>query len=156
MHCIYYIQRSRSLHLMSVLRMLHDGLASENRPSRRACSFSKIQKSAAKVCYHSLAPKIKINYDHAYAFTLFHALFVVFFFHKTVHPHQDATYLHTEPISITGFWIPTEDATLENGCLWFIKGSHKNGLDNRWAISNELNCFQQLKPFFWICFQFDS
>lgn len=51
-----------------------------------------------------------------------------------VKPHQDATYLHTEPISITGFWIPTEDATLENGCLWFIKGSHQNGLDNRWAI----------------------
>ncbi|XP_055324894.1 phytanoyl-CoA dioxygenase domain-containing protein 1 homolog [Sitodiplosis mosellana] len=48
-----------------------------------------------------------------------------------VKPHQDATYLHTEPISITGFWIPTEDATLENGCLWFIKGSHKHGLDNR-------------------------
>lgn len=51
---------------------------------------------------------------------------------STVKPHQDATYLHTEPISITGFWIPTEDATLENGCLWFIKGSHKHGLDNRY------------------------
>lgn len=50
---------------------------------------------------------------------------------SSVKPHQDATYLHTEPISITGFWIPTEDATLENGCLWFIKGSHTHGLDNR-------------------------
>lgn len=47
-------------------------------------------------------------------------------------PHQDATYLYTEPITTTGFWIPTEDATLENGCLWFIKGSHKNGLYNRY------------------------
>ena len=22
-----------------------------------------------------------------------------------------------------GFWIPLEDCTLENGCLWFIPGS---------------------------------
>lgn len=49
----------------------------------------------------------------------------------SVKPHQDATYLHTDPISITGFWIPTEDATPENGCLWFVKGSHKHGLDRR-------------------------
>lgn len=52
-------------------------------------------------------------------------------FISIVTPHQDATFLHTEPITITGFWIPTEDATLENGCLWFIKGSHKNGLTTR-------------------------
>lgn len=45
-----------------------------------------------------------------------------------VKPHQDASYLNTQPISIAGFWIPLEDATLENGCLWFIKGSHKQGL----------------------------
>lgn len=50
---------------------------------------------------------------------------------RAVKPHQDATYLHTEPISITGLWIPTEDANLDNGCLWFIKGSHKNGLSRR-------------------------
>lgn len=52
--------------------------------------------------------------------------------YSLVKPHQDATYLHTEPISAIGFWIPTEDATIENGCLWFIKGSHKNGLSNRY------------------------
>lgn len=56
----------------------------------------------------------------------------------SVKPHQDATYLHTDPISITGFWIPTEDATLENGCLWFIPGSHKNGLDCRYAYSFQI------------------
>lgn len=46
-------------------------------------------------------------------------------------PHQDACYLHTEPNSIIGYWIPLEDATLENGCLWFIKGSQKDGLTRR-------------------------
>ncbi|XP_064027074.1 phytanoyl-CoA dioxygenase domain-containing protein 1 isoform X4 [Pogoniulus pusillus] len=42
-----------------------------------------------------------------------------------VTPHQDATFLHTEPLGrVLGFWIALEDARLENGCLWFIPGSH--------------------------------
>ncbi|KAM4696633.1 phytanoyl-CoA dioxygenase domain-containing protein 1 [Rhinophrynus dorsalis] len=49
-----------------------------------------------------------------------------------VTPHQDATFLHTEPLGrITGFWIPVEDATEENGCLWFIPGSHRAGISRR-------------------------
>lgn len=40
-------------------------------------------------------------------------------------PHQDSTFLHTEPLGrLLGLWIALEDATLENGCLWFIPGSH--------------------------------
>ena len=44
-----------------------------------------------------------------------------------VAPHQDATYLHTEPKpnKIVGIWIALEDCTLENGCLSFIPGSQK-------------------------------
>lgn len=43
----------------------------------------------------------------------------------TVSPHQDATFLYTEPLGrVLGLWIATEDAMLENGCLWFIPGSH--------------------------------
>ena len=40
-------------------------------------------------------------------------------------PHQDSTFLHTTPMKLMGCWIALEDATLENGCLWFIPGSHK-------------------------------
>lgn len=50
-----------------------------------------------------------------------------------VKSHQDASYMYTEPNSLIGYWIPLEDATLENGCLWFAKGSHKNGLKRRWV-----------------------
>lgn len=47
----------------------------------------------------------------------------------TVTPHQDATFLHTEPLGrVLGFWIALEDATQENGCLWFIPGSHTSKL----------------------------
>ncbi|KAL6062686.1 hypothetical protein STEG23_014886 [Scotinomys teguina] len=35
-----------------------------------------------------------------------------------VSPHQDATFLYTEPLGrVLGVWIATEDALLENGCL---------------------------------------
>lgn len=40
--------------------------------------------------------------------------------------HFDATFLYVEPIeNLIGVWIPIDDATVENGCLWFIPGSHK-------------------------------
>lgn len=42
-----------------------------------------------------------------------------------VPPHQDSTFLYTDPPSATGFWYALEDATLENGCLSFLPGSHK-------------------------------
>ncbi|KAK0517306.1 hypothetical protein JMJ35_000461 [Cladonia borealis] len=42
-----------------------------------------------------------------------------------VRPHQDSTFLYTNPPSAVGFWIALEDATEENGCLSFARGSHK-------------------------------
>jgi len=38
--------------------------------------------------------------------------------------HQDATFLYTDPITVTGFWFAIEDATLENGCLLAAPGGH--------------------------------
>lgn len=51
----------------------------------------------------------------------------------TVNPHQDASYLYTEPVNVVGFWIALEDATLENGCLWMSPGSHKSGVHRRFV-----------------------
>ena len=45
--------------------------------------------------------------------------------------HQDATFLYTEPLTVTGLWFALEDATLENGCLWALAGGHKAGLKSR-------------------------
>ena len=42
-----------------------------------------------------------------------------------VPPHQDSTFLYTMRPSAVGFWIALEDATVENGCLSFAKGSHR-------------------------------
>ncbi|KAK5879325.1 hypothetical protein CesoFtcFv8_024640 [Champsocephalus esox] len=49
-----------------------------------------------------------------------------------VTPHQDATFLHTEPLGrVMGLWIALEDATENNGCLWFIPHSHNSGISRR-------------------------
>jgi len=42
-----------------------------------------------------------------------------------VPPHQDSTFLYTDPPSAVGFWYALEDATISNGCLSFAKGTHK-------------------------------
>ncbi|XP_060534842.1 phytanoyl-CoA dioxygenase domain-containing protein 1 [Cylas formicarius] len=54
-----------------------------------------------------------------------------------VKPHQDASYLYTEPVSVVGFWIALEDATIENGCLWFARGSHRSGVHRRYRRNRD-------------------
>ncbi|KAK1148606.1 phytanoyl-CoA dioxygenase domain-containing protein 1-like isoform X2 [Acipenser oxyrinchus oxyrinchus] len=55
-----------------------------------------------------------------------------------VTPHQDATFLYTEPLGrVMGVWIALEDATEDNGCLWFIPGSHKTGITRRMVRAPE-------------------
>ncbi|MFL6256787.1 MAG: phytanoyl-CoA dioxygenase family protein [Pyrinomonadaceae bacterium] len=45
--------------------------------------------------------------------------------------HQDATFLYTEPLTVTGLWFALEDANVENGCLWALAGGHKTGPKSR-------------------------
>lgn len=57
--------------------------------------------------------------------------------------HQDATFLYTEPKSVTGLWFALEDATRENGCLWAIRGGHKRGLKSRFIrAGNDITFFK--------------
>lgn len=45
--------------------------------------------------------------------------------------HQDATFLHSDPVSCTGFWFALEDADESNGCLIGLAGAHRQGLKER-------------------------
>lgn len=45
--------------------------------------------------------------------------------------HQDATYLCTQPSTVTGFWIALDDADEENGCLMALPGTHCGPLRER-------------------------
>jgi len=40
--------------------------------------------------------------------------------------HQDGQYWPIRPLATCSVWLAIDDATSENGCLKFIKGSHKN------------------------------
>lgn len=42
--------------------------------------------------------------------------------------HQDELFIPTRDRSLVGAWIALDDATVENGCLWVIPGSHKPGI----------------------------
>ena len=57
-----------------------------------------------------------------------------FFMKSSVHGsrknyHQDSqSWQNVAPDNLVSCWAALDDATVENGCLWFIPGSHKWGL----------------------------
>jgi phytanoyl-CoA hydroxylase len=42
--------------------------------------------------------------------------------------HQDERFIPTRDRSLVGAWIALDDATVENGCLWVMPGSHQAGV----------------------------
>ncbi|XP_072394960.1 phytanoyl-CoA dioxygenase domain-containing protein 1 homolog [Diabrotica undecimpunctata] len=58
--------------------------------------------------------------------------------------HQDASYLHTDPLKVAGFWIALDDATVENGCLWFSRRSHNGGIHRRFIRNPDPNADELL------------
>ena len=42
--------------------------------------------------------------------------------------HQDEYFIPTRDRSLTAVWIALDDATVENGCLWVLPGSHRRGV----------------------------
>ncbi len=53
---------------------------------------------------------------------------------RGVPPHQDGSVFYTTSPSCITLWIALEDATIENGCVWAIPGSHELGLQSRRII----------------------
>jgi phytanoyl-CoA hydroxylase len=48
--------------------------------------------------------------------------------------HQDSAFLYTEPMTVVGFWVALQDATVENGCLWAQPGGHRSPLRQRFVL----------------------
>ncbi|KAF3326688.1 Phytanoyl-CoA dioxygenase 1 [Carex littledalei] len=61
-------------------------------------------------------------------------------------PHQDNTFLYTDPPTCTGLWLALEDATITNGCLWAIPGSQKDGLKRRMTRGESGTYFDNPSP----------
>ena len=53
-----------------------------------------------------------------------------------VMPHRDSTFTYTEPMELYGLWIALEDACVDNACLWFVPGSHREGTSLRFLRTN--------------------
>ena len=63
--------------------------------------------------------------------------------------HQDEDYIPTRDRSLVGAWIALDDATIENGCLWIIPGSHKPGVlwDQHWHSDRRFDCSLESQNF---------
>ena len=51
--------------------------------------------------------------------------------------HQDSAYFPIEPTELVTCWIALDEATIENGCLAFIRGSHRGPIldhDQPWMV----------------------
>ncbi len=42
--------------------------------------------------------------------------------------HQDDGYMEVDPAPYLTLWLAINDVTLENGCVWFLPGSHTRGV----------------------------
>ena len=63
-----------------------------------------------------------------------------------VRPHQDSTFLRTDPPSVIGLWWALEDATKQNGCLWALPGAHAQGVARhfirKYGLYSRTLCYQ--------------
>jgi hypothetical protein len=68
--------------------------------------------------------------------------------------HQDEIYIPTRDRSLIGAWIAIDDATIENGCLYVLPGSHKMGYlypqrphnwDDEWDFAPESYGYDESK-----------
>jgi phytanoyl-CoA hydroxylase len=60
--------------------------------------------------------------------------------------HQDAAFLHTEPLSVLGLWFALEDATVENGCMYALPGGHRGPLRTRFLRTGDSTRTVTLDP----------
>lgn len=65
--------------------------------------------------------------------------------------HQDEIYIPTRDRSLTGGWIAMDDATVENGCLWVIPGSHRLGVlyFQEWHADPRFDCAFEARRYPW-------
>jgi len=60
--------------------------------------------------------------------------------------HLDNPYWSFSSRHATSIWIALEDATLENGCLWFLPGSHRLGRFEAVGIGADMNGIFDVYP----------
>jgi hypothetical protein len=70
------------------------------------------------------------------------------------HWHQDESYYRKEEDERThsskrmSVWVPLQEATLENGCLWVVPGTHRQGIDE-WTWQDSGTCQKRVDRHEW-------
>lgn len=65
------------------------------------------------------------------------------------HWHQDESYYRKEEDPAThsrarmSVWVPLQDATPDNGCLWVVPGTHRHGIDE-WVWQDSGTCQKRI------------
>lgn len=89
-------------------------------PSRYAPEMreGRYQANALAVVRQLLGPEAQFNGDHAILKPAFHGAPTPW--------HQDEAYWNPDlEYNAVSVWIPLQEATVENGCLYFVPGSHR-------------------------------
>jgi ectoine hydroxylase-related dioxygenase (phytanoyl-CoA dioxygenase family) len=60
--------------------------------------------------------------------------------------HLDDPYWSFYSRDAISIWIALEDATLENGCMWFVPGSHKLATFDNVGIGQQMNALFEIYP----------
>lgn len=65
--------------------------------------------------------------------------------------HQDEDFIPTRDRSLIGAWIALDDATVENGCLWVLPGSHQRGIlwPQKFHFDTRFDCTRESYDFPW-------
>ena len=65
--------------------------------------------------------------------------------------HQDEDFIPTRDRSLTGAWIALDDATVKNGCMWMLSGSHKAGVlwPQKFHFDTRFDCTHESFDFPW-------
>jgi ectoine hydroxylase-related dioxygenase (phytanoyl-CoA dioxygenase family) len=97
------------------------------RKMRNVCEFSKLIRDA---CLHpnivSIAQRILAAPVGFYGDQV---LFKVAYYGSAKPMHQDAAYFRSVPEdSVITFWCALDDASHANGCMQYVRGSHRHGL----------------------------
>lgn len=92
------------------------GLANYDDVIGRLVRHSRILDAVAEL----LGPDIKYYSDQVLMKPARHG--------SAVNWHQDSYYWSIEPQNLVTCWLALDDATLENGCMCFIPGTHREGI----------------------------
>ena len=60
--------------------------------------------------------------------------------------HQDDGYMEVEPTPYLTLWLAVSDVTVENGCVWFMPGSHKHGVVPHEDTPDGRSCYSLDNP----------